>query len=105
MVISPFRGAGGTIGSLEPPGIVKPWRRLAKLRSLVAAVAQLDRVPRFERGGRGFESLRPRQFHALGAQAQCAGKLAPGKASDWVQVFDLVEKLNSVRGKSTRLRT
>jgi hypothetical protein len=27
----------------------------------VAAVAQLDRVPRFERGGRGFESLRPRQ--------------------------------------------
>ena len=33
---------------------------------LVAAVAQLDRVPRFERGGRGFESLRPRQIsHCL----------------------------------------
>ena len=27
-----------------------------------AAVAQLDRVPGFEPGGRGFESLRPRQI-------------------------------------------
>src|SRR5438552_17703993 len=37
---------------------------------LVAAVAQLDRVPRFERGGRGFESLRPRQTFCV-----CSGDM------------------------------
>jgi hypothetical protein len=52
---------------LRPPGrgVIAPSctpRRESVDLASVAAVAQLDRVPRFERGGRGFESLRPRQF-------------------------------------------
>src|SRR5690606_10882821 len=46
------RKAGATQQSRPRFGYTSPPR---------AAVAQLDRVPGFEPGGRGFESLRPRQ--------------------------------------------
>src|SRR5689334_15510391 len=41
-----------------------------------APVAQLDRVPGYEPGGREFESLRARQF-SLTATTSCRGSLLP----------------------------
>src|SRR5690606_8263620 len=49
---------------------------IARPRSRNAPVAQLDRVPGFEPGGREFESLRARQF-ALGARRPRMARTRP----------------------------
>src|SRR5262245_34996669 len=48
----------------------------SRQRDSSALVAQLDRAPDFESGGRGFESLRARQFQAAPLEPQPATALA-----------------------------
>ena len=81
----PKGGAHGMCGVIPPPAPVAP-RLLVSVTALTlfdrnelnftspcAAVAQLDRVPGFEPGGRGFESLRPR--HETKSLAMCGAFL------------------------------
>ena len=66
-----WRSEGGP--SSDPTGTRSPLRVGFWLKAR-ALVAQLDRAPDFESGGRGFESLRARHFGRKAGSAITAGR-------------------------------